>query len=1081
MIPEELLESVFEELKMKLGDGLMQMIFPFLYDRNSDYSVKGLRRLKDRLEGIIERKECLITTPKSIHCFFLKFIETWRTMAFEGKTKELKKQFLLMREIFNIFRKQGVVLMDEVDLILNCNNETNFPMGKLFNIKERDMDLLLEIYDILLHSKTLKPYLKAEFDNKNNEKTAVPFDETIFHTKLKPLIIEELLDYILAPKKDIDPIKLEELKKNRKLLISFLSHDDQYEKAYEYVNAIIDPNIHNQLFLAYQELNTLLPLTLGIDCNEDYGIRSQIFATPLSKGQPIFTIESGKQIEGMRFADPFKCANLTYQAYYHSGIPISFVKRYLNSLQNVFIEDLNNEIELKNSSAYPAFSKLVGNKNKYHPLKLSEKEIQEITDYVNEQKDLRNMFFKMYILPTIQFHGQKSNSNLHTIGFFFNRKLGFSGTPTNYNNYPDEITTIHSPGTDAKTLFALLGSAGMSYPVEIIEVSNPLELINILPCHTNDLALIDNGAYLKGKTIEEVVQALLNRFQNDKTIKGVAYFDDQGKKMILQKGKFKPIPLKDSSLKPEERFTIYPKPFTTGADIPQSSNATAYFTVGRNLALRDFLQGVYRLRKINESQKIRILINKEVQNVINTTLKRQLDTPIKIEDVILFSVYNQSANIGNDNYTSIKQKMLEVIKQAILELIFDEELVSPDLAAELFTRPIEELFAPCTGTEPNQLYKGKELYKEAEGVLNEDLKYCIDLLTKILHSSPFLEEKLSEEFIQKEVKNKINLKIVPEKIIWRENDQKNTLTLSLQNTEETTNVETQVQTLQQMKNNNETAGIFPWEFAPWPEGNIYDSRYYEPWETTWLANTLHDWNPLSPSITSKMIMIWEMISPLTNRAWNLLQNIDILPASFVFGDSNSKQHPYTYPLKKYLSRNSKLNPMLSLFDTEQIKVSFNFSPDKRLSRKSIPFIDGEKPIRHLLLAYNDSKPSWEVTLIDQKEASYFRDILIKSEREEYPHKGNLKLCLFDIDLGIIQKGHCCPTSEELQHSELVNLLARIKFLRGEKNYSEEERLCLKELISLEKWKEIRDLYRELIAPLNPLPEILMNKLDDLFK
>lgn len=1100
MLPEEQLQSVFDELKMKLGEGFMQYLFPFVYGRNSDYSLDGLRKLKNKLNNITFDKNCLISTPKSFHCIYLKTIETWSAIRHSHGEKriELKQQYKLLREIINIFRKKGVVLMDEIHLIQYCRDEVNFPTGKIASINDRDMDMICEIYEGLLGSEAIKPYLKAEFDpNKKNSK-APPYNDQMYHDKIKPVLAKEILGKLKDPNKIFGnkEIKARILEffndADEASIYQFLCHDEEgYEKAYDYVSSIKNSDVKNLLFLAQKSLNDLLPCTLQQDCDDEYGVRTKRFATPLEKGKPILSFEKGNLVEGTRYEDPFESSQYTYQAYCKNGIPVQIVEEQIKTLQKQAIDELKAGKDSSNSAAFQEFRDLSGS-DRMHLLKLTASDYEKITENIKGRKDLFRLFIKRYIFSTIRFYTRKFNSNAQTLNFLFSRVLGFSGTTPN-DTFPDSQTAFPSKGTDARTIFALLGNAGKPIPIDVVDFDHPNNFISQLPFETNELVLIDSGAYLKGETIENEAKTILKQARNkNPSIEGVAYFDDQGKKVILEQGKDQPIPLKDSKIKMEKRFTIYPKPFTTGANTLQADHVIAYFTIGRNLTLSEFLQGVYRMRDVEGTHAIRLCISGEVKQVINAVLGRPPLTPVTMDDVLEFAAANQANEIGDDTYLSLKQKMLTAIVKSICEVVFDEEL-DPEDAADLFNDAVEEVFAPLIGEDAAQLYGGKETAEDAEIVLDKYISDFKALLEKILASSQLLKAKINKAEVEKSIDAQRKVDIVPEKLTY---PQSNSNKLMQAQEQSETQTQTHTHTMQHAHNHGLDDPQKQWRYYDWPLGNIYDSQYYQPGNLMNLKERSWNLDQIGNYVPSPVKTIWGYSANLSKKAWRclpeFLRDKAALAGESVLTGINllAFGNAWMYPLKEFLAKDLDLLPLLSLFDDTGLKVSHNFAPKifiKPTDHIAQPFGEDQKAIRHLLVSRNTENGNWEIMLLDKQEAESFRHKMESNERfmlERHsldPMNDDLKICLQDLYLGSFQKGFFSPTNDELKSEEYLKLLVQIKFLNGETLYTKAETILMQQWISTDKWAEIKNVYRNRVLAYHPDPNHVIKTLDSLFE
>ena len=101
-------------------------------------------------------------------------------------------------------------------------------------------------------------------------------------------------------------------------------------------------------------------------------------------------------------------------------------------------------------------------------------------------------------------------------------------------------------------------------------------------------------------------------------LEGCAFLNVHGEAQIVTRAQPDPMPLKQSTLLPSQRFTFYDQVHTTGMDIKQALDATAVCTLGKDMTLRDHAQGVYRMRGLGRGQTIIVLVVDEVRELIRT-------------------------------------------------------------------------------------------------------------------------------------------------------------------------------------------------------------------------------------------------------------------------------------------------------------------------------------------------------------------------------------------------------------------------------------------------------------------------------
>ena len=73
-------------------------------------------------------------------------------------------------------------------------------------------------------------------------------------------------------------------------------------------------------------------------------------------------------------------------------------------------------------------------------------------------------------------------------------------------------------------------------------------------------------------------------------MQGCVYLDKSGVKMIYSRGAAKSIPLSESTLGVDKRFTFYDQVHTTGIDVKQTQTASALLTLGKDMTFRDYAQ-----------------------------------------------------------------------------------------------------------------------------------------------------------------------------------------------------------------------------------------------------------------------------------------------------------------------------------------------------------------------------------------------------------------------------------------------------------------------------------------------------------
>ena len=147
-------------------------------------------------------------------------------------------------------------------------------------------------------------------------------------------------------------------------------------------------------------------------------------------------------------------------------------------------------------------------------------------------------------------------------------------------------------------------------------------------------ALIDTGAIVTGYSNEEVARLLLLYGLNG--MDACVFVDGDDRRMLVDRTSAAPVPLDRSGVRIDKRFTFYDQVHTTGMDIKQALDATAVVTLGKDMTLRDYSQGCWRMRGLGKGQRIKMMVVKEVAELI-----RKNSTKMKyVSDIVAENVEN---------------------------------------------------------------------------------------------------------------------------------------------------------------------------------------------------------------------------------------------------------------------------------------------------------------------------------------------------------------------------------------------------------------------------------------------------------
>lgn len=675
LIPEELLDDFIINLRTK-SSIFGQTPFLFKWDRNKPITVEYLKWLHTRLEHVIEDKDFLVSTPKSIHCFKLSFFERLYLASCSPNESDVYKTHLkiatLIGTILSLFSKSGRVVADETDTILNCKNEVNFTLGKTITTNTTQLSFLVELHR-LVHSEITDPN----------------FDKCNFQEALKARLLNKLST---QPTLFSEPLR------------SVLSNPDLKSICLDFLNGSIDsldkggfPNeTQDILYLLRQELDELLSITYQKEIHVHFGPspnHREVQAIPyLANNKPSLT---------SRFDQIHEILNYTIQMAHELGISVDIITSHLFELQTK-IHVGPHAVKKVLHHSFPDLADTIFNSL------LSEKNMSvlaaTVAQYLNQKPALVDQYLINFVLPKILVFSHPLNSNPYDLVDMFQSFQGFTGTPWNKDTFPIRLTTQIDPGTAGKSLHIFYRD-NTTLQLENSDATKTVESrIRSLDIHPHTRAFIDAGALLKGASNGEIAHLLFQTVSSkNPDILGVIFYENDRKKVLLKQGQqFCTIEYLECAIDRSSLFTYYDHAHCTGSDIPQMDNAQAIISFGKHLKSRDLFQSMWRMRGLLKQQSLTIFVDSEVQTYLNHDVSKH--------QLLTFSLKNEA-----------KQLEIHLLQSSNSQFAQPERHNAYQLA--LGDRPLEsesfKLFIREREISPKQLYNRKKQFMAKDNMIQE--------------------------------------------------------------------------------------------------------------------------------------------------------------------------------------------------------------------------------------------------------------------------------------------------------------------------------------------------------------------------
>lgn len=1020
VVPEPLFESMLNDLTSTSGKAFRQAIKTLEIKDSQSFSNERLQKLLAFLQDIRTQKQFLLMKSRSfqaLELIYFRFLDT-----FDPSKAEQVEQLALWREIRQLIRNKGSLLVDEADQILNPRQELIFTQSEKVPLKAERLDLVASLYRVILSDEDLTRLLLPEV---SKVKGGELFIEERYHAETKVKLGKAIFGALLSPDSPLPEkvkLSLERMSDGhkQKLLRYLLEGEEE-----ELVIQLKDKSLKDTLALLKWQLNTLLPMTLQKSCDEHFGLShssNEKLAIPYKR--------ANMPNEGSRFGNPYEEVNYTVQTYLKKGIPLDQLKEFVLSLRaQAETEMRDQDIGLSDTKANKKFRELVGEGSSLHLFKIEGSFWEILQERVNSRPLSKLTFIRDCILPLAAFYPERWRANPQIFGRRLARVQGFTGTLWNGGTFPEQLKPFPEKGIEGKTLELLWKARQPVIPtIASTSLDSMLnEMVNYMEGPSESRALIDVGALFKDFPNIEVAQALL-RLKPLQHLKGIVFYANN-EKVFLARGAKEPISFSkaEATFSKEERFTYYDQAHTTGADITQALQARAILPLHRNSFTRDLFQGAWRMRGLDKLQQVKLMVPLEVQQLIHTTLEKKDNTPLTLEDLIAFIARNQVHQQASDNQLAMKQRLHSHLQMTFLELL-DDLYLDPTATKEIFTGA-KQLFQTQVSDSPFEQMGGKEKWKNSQTVMEEEIERLLS--PPFLHwieNHPLLKEKIDVPTLKERLRRSINYEILPPTMPSHQTvelEQQVTVEVE-ENQQVQQNVQTQTQTETQTATDFIEQPSIHHSGFHFQKGDLYTPSYFENILTPYSSSPEEKRNPIMGLQTAlKHSSLWK-------EGWN----------------------PRIFDPSIKMSLNFWVYPGKWEEDWNQAQPK----PGSRLFIK--PLGTYQKPVDEILVIKNKVTGKIELLLLDHHDATFFKQALVTDRQNTNEHK-ELQLALYDIRLGIVQQGQ-----EEIhgleENVDFQRMLVQIKFLNGEVNYNQTQQGILRDWIQMHGPKMMQELFENIL-------------------
>lgn len=654
MFPEQLFASMIDALQIRLGRlfGLKIHCIPWKTKESHLLTTEDLTNIISRLQQIKRSKEVLVVSDADMHSFNLA--ATKAQMDAQSGTTQSLLRLMAFQAILRFFKSHGFLLIDEVDSCLRPDFETHRSLEDSVRLDPARVLAVHLLYDTLLEEFGGK--VRFEFYSKEGSH---PYTMALYEKTIKPKLIERL-SYKLT---SVDQLMVnygrelagccEGLEKQRALIQNYLVHK-------RVLPGTLSERTKDLLAFLWFEIHTLLPHTLDKVHGSRYG-RFPVGHRSLS--QLAGPYRAGSPCLGAQFGLYAEQINYTLQAYHKEGVQVTQVWPVLLHLQESARQAARWEgIEVEKTEAYAEYRKLFDPKGELELFRNSPDSIGEMVKGLNKQDPLRlHRFVSHYVLNQLTLPARRIRSDGYRLPEMMEVVKGMSGTLTaQRQSLHPRFQVQLDPGIQGRVIACLLRDER----VRCVKKEDPLEIVQELLTADRGkelLAFLDLGALLMNVPMRKVAERVL-LLRPD--LEGVIFYEEDLPKMMKRTlgvgGKAGTLVFpyqEDLDINLSKRFTIYDYKRCLGADIPQAWSAQACLTLGKGATLRDLAQAMWRMRGIEQAQRVMVVLTQEMADLIDAELGKKQGIPLTIYDVLLYTVRCQAQKRFQDTMKSLKQQL----------------------------------------------------------------------------------------------------------------------------------------------------------------------------------------------------------------------------------------------------------------------------------------------------------------------------------------------------------------------------------------------------------------------------------------
>ena len=741
-VPGALLEMSINVMRSVFNNVIDKDVLTLTFKRTLDPKVNDAEIMFQKMQRAHNDHSIICTTPDVVKSIGLKFIELILTNTNAPARRSLQK-------VLQLWKSDTLLLMDEVDLLLHpLKSELNFPIGEKqpYDMSEGgdrwnlpifvldfvfihscngasssfDYSFVLDMFPEEVKACEQKMIQAIEDGYQHLALQRCPhlvlLSTKWYNQTLKPILVTWLSLWVEMKSRsppDDHPTAVVHHAVAEKFLAEANIGTAQSIARAQQAGGVSDQCL-KLLTLGREWILTFVPHCLSKVNRVSYGLLRQhdlksMPATMAVARKVVAVPFVGKDVpsKAAEFAHPEVLIGLTVLAYRYEGLRTFDIHEVVTMTKQMAVREVG---QYEHRKASKMFQRWVEKSTAAAGTK-PEIDLQLRTIQIEEPKQMTACWATMRHLPELVYHfltvfifPRTMHSQINKISasgqalgsdLLFKQRIGFSGTPSSL--LPTELQPCHfEVGSEGKIVSTLCNHQLVKHTI-YPKVGKNWTVKGLLKHIANGgfEALIDTGAIVTGMSNLEVARFLLDSGLRGKH--GCVFLDGSDRKMILMRDSNTPQPLNQSGVPWDRRFSFYDQIHTTGMDIKQDLQATAAITIGKDMTLRDYAQGAWRMRGLGKGQTLHIYLVGAMLQLIGEALGHPADKPAhKVPANCVAFLMTNSCRLEKmqDGQLAVQNLGTTWQKAGLVQLRADTGRSAPGAAAFMFREPLDSSVLP---------------------------------------------------------------------------------------------------------------------------------------------------------------------------------------------------------------------------------------------------------------------------------------------------------------------------------------------------------------------------------------------------